>query len=140
MKIGIGSDHAGFELKEHIRQYLTAQGHELQDFGTHSEDSVDYPDFAHPLAKAVDHGELQQAILVCGSGQGVCMTANKYPAVRAALVWNAEVAALTRQHNNANVICLPGRMIDPKVAEAAVEAFLSTAFEGGRHQRRVEKI
>ena len=140
MKIGIGSDHAGFELKEHIRGYLEAQGHELQDFGTYSEDSVDYPDLAHPLAQAVDQGALAQAVLVCGSGQGVCMTANKYPSVRAALVWNAEVASLTRQHNNANVICLPGRMITPEVAEAAIDAFLATSFEGGRHERRVGKI
>jgi len=140
MKLGLASDHAGFEVKEIIKAYLIEQGMEVQDFGTHSADSTDYPDYAHPLAQAVDKQELAQGILVCGSGQGVCMTANKYAGVRAALVWNAEVAQLTRQHNDANVLCIPGRMIDPEVAKSAVNAFLSTEFEGGRHARRVDKI
>lgn len=138
--ISIGSDHAGFELKEIIKAYLESKGLELKDYGTYSEDSVDYPDFAHPVAESVNNGEVEKGILVCGSGQGVCMAANKHPEVRAALVWNAEVATLTRQHNDANIICIPGRMIDPEVAKKAVDNFLETEFEGGRHQRRVGKI
>lgn len=140
MKIGLASDHAGFEMKEVVKAHLIEKGFDVQDFGTNSEESTDYPDYAHPLAKAVNDHDLAQGILVCGSGQGVCMTANKYPEVRAALVWNAELAMLTRQHNDANVLCLPGRFIEPEVARAAVDAFLDTAFEGGRHQRRVGKI
>lgn len=140
MKIGLASDHAGFDMKEVVKAHLLAKGIEVQDFGTHSGDSTDYPDYAHPLAQAVNTQELAKGILVCGSGQGVCMTANKYPEVRAALVWTAELAMLTRQHNDANVLCLPGRFIEPEVARAAVDAFLDTAFEGGRHQRRVAKI
>lgn len=139
-RIGIGSDHAGFAMKEVVKRALIDQGFDVQDFGTDSEGSVDYPDFAHPLAAAVNEGDLPRGILVCGSGQGVCMVANKHPKVRAALVWNAEVAALTRQHNDANVLCLPGRMIAEDVTLAAVKAFLETDFEGGRHQRRVGKI
>lgn len=138
--LSIGSDHAGFELKEIIRKYLEEKGLKYKDHGTYSEDSVDYPDFAHPVASSVNNGEVKNGILVCGSGQGVCMAANKHPQVRAALVWNAEVAALTRQHNDANILCLPGRMIDPEEAKRAVDAFLETEFEGGRHQRRVGKI
>lgn len=140
MKIGIASDHAGFDMKEVVKAYLIEKGIEVQDFGTHSADSTDYPDYAHPLSQAVNNHELEQGILVCGSGQGVCMTANKYPEVRAALVWTAELAGLTRQHNDANVMCLPGRFIEPEVARAAVDAFLGTDFEGGRHERRVKKI
>jgi ribose 5-phosphate isomerase B len=140
MKIGIGSDHAGFPTKEAIKTYLQSQGYEVQDFGTSSEASTDYPDYAHPLSQAVDQGELSRGILVCGSGEGVCMTANKYPGVRAALVWKEELAALSRQHNNANVLCLPGRFIELEEAKKAVDAFLATEFEGGRHERRVNKI
>lgn len=140
MKIGIGSDHAGFPTKKAITAYLLDQGHEVKDFGTHSEDSTDYPDYAHPLSQAINGHELDWGVLVCGSGQGVCMTANKYPEVRAALVWTEELATLTRQHNNANVLCLPGRFIDLEVAKKAVDAFLGTEFEGGRHERRVNKI
>ncbi|MDB4285936.1 ribose 5-phosphate isomerase B [bacterium] len=140
MKIGIGSDHAGFSHKEAIKIYLEGKGFEVKDYGTYSEDSADYPDFAHPVAAAVNDHEFEKAILVCGSGQGVCMTANKYPGVRAALVWNAEVAKLTRQHNDSNIICIPGRMIDIEEAKRAVDAFFATEFEGGRHQRRVNKI
>ena len=138
--LSIGSDHAGFELKEIIRKYLEAKGFQINDFGTYSDDSVDYPDFAHPVAESVSEDDSNRGILVCGSGQGVCMAANKHASVRAALVWNAEVAALTREHNNANVLCLPGRMIDPEEAKRAVDAFLATEFEGGRHQRRIDKI
>ena len=140
MNIGIGCDHAGFPLKEKIKAYLLEKGFEVTDFGTNSEDSVDYPDFVHPLAQAVNSGQLERGVLICGSGQGVCMTANKYSDVRAALVWNAELAALTRQHNNANVLCLPGRFIELEVAQQAVDAFFATEFEGGRHERRVEKM
>ena len=138
--ISIGADHAGFELKEIIKSYLQEKGLEVLDHGTYSEDSVDYPDFAHLVAGSVEGGETPQGVLVCGSGQGVCMAANKHAGIRAALVWNEEVANLTRQHNDANIICLPGRMIDPEVAKKAVDAFLETEFEGGRHQRRVGKI
>ena len=138
--ISIGSDHAGFELKEIIRKYLEEKGLNFHDHGTYSGDSVDYPDYAHLVASAVNAGESERGILVCGSGQGVCMAANKHAQVRAALAWNAEVAALTRQHNDANILCLPGRMIDPEVAKKAVDAFLETEFEGGRHARRVDKI
>lgn len=140
MKIGLASDHAGFDMKEIVKAHLIARGFEVQDFGTHSADSADYPDYAHPLSQAINTGELAQGIMVCGSGQGMCMTANKYPEVRAALVWTAELASLTRQHNDANVLCLPGRFIEPDVARAAVDAFLNSDFEGGRHQRRVDKI
>ena len=140
MKIGIGCDHAGFSHKEKLKTYLIEKGFEVVDFGTESDESVDYPDHVHPLARAVNSGELERGVLICGSGQGVCMTANKYPGVRAALVWTAELAALTRQHNNANILCLPGRFIELEVAREALDAFLQTEFEGGRHERRVEKI
>ena len=138
--ISIGSDHAGFELKEILRHYLEEKGLAYHDYGTYSADSADYADFAHPVAASVNSGAVERGILVCGSGQGVCMTANKYSNVRAALVWNAEVAQLTREHNDANILCLPGRMIDPEEAKRAVDAFLNTKFEGGRHQRRIDKI
>ncbi len=136
----IGSDHAGFEMKETLKAYLLESGYEVKDFGTYSQDSVDYPDYAHPLAKAINDGETEMGILVCGSGQGVCMTANKYANVRAALVWSAEIAGLTREHNNANVLCIPGRFISAEVAKECVKMFLTTSFAGGRHQVRVAKI
>lgn len=140
MKIGIGSDHAGYTLKTAVAEYLTEQGYEVEDFGTYSEASMDYPDVAHPVAAAVDHQKLHRAVLICGSGEGVCMTANKYAGVRAALVWNPEIAVLARQHNDANVLCLPGRFISESDARKAVDAFLNTEFEGGRHSRRVQKM
>ena len=141
MKILMGADHAGFVLKEAVKSFLKAEGVDVHDFGTHSEESVDYPDYVHPLAKEVDHNpDTLKGILVCGSGNGVCITANKYAHVRAALVWNEELAKLCRQHNNSNVLCLPARFIEPEEALACVQAFLHTAFEGGRHKRRVEKI
>lgn len=136
----IGSDHAGFEMKEILKAYLLESGYEVKDYGTYSQDSVDYPDFAHPLAKAINEAETEMGILVCGSGQGVCMTANKYANVRAALVWSAEIAGLTREHNNANVLCIPGRFISAEVAKECVKMFLTTPFAGGRHELRVAKI
>jgi ribose 5-phosphate isomerase B len=140
MVIGIASDHAGFILKEKVKQFLTEKGYEYQDFGTMSETSTDYPDHIHPLSKAVNEGILSKGIAICGSGEGVCMTANKYPQVRAALVWEVELAKLSRQHNNANIICLPARFISESLAFEAIEAFLTTDFEGGRHETRVDKI
>ena len=140
MKIAIGSDHAGFDYKEHLRQKFTEQGFELTDFGAYSTDSADYPDFAHPVAQSVEDGKADFGILVCGSGNGVCITANKHKGVRAALCWNNDLAALARQHNNANVICIPARFVDMETAVSMAQTFLRTKFEGGRHQRRVEKI
>jgi len=139
-RMALGSDHAGFELKEIIMNGLKARGIAFHDFGTYSSESTDYPDFAHAVAKSVNSGEFEKGILICGSGNGVNMTANKYPGVRAALCWNKEIARLARLHNDANILSLPGRFIDPEVALSALDAFLETDFEGGRHQRRVEKI
>jgi ribose 5-phosphate isomerase B len=138
--LALGSDHAGFELKEIIINGLKARGIPFHDFGTYSNESTDYPDFAHAVAKSVNSGEFEKGILICGSGNGVNMTANKYPGIRAALCWNMEIARLARLHNDANILSLPGRFIDPEVALSALDAFLKTDFEGGRHQRRVEKI
>jgi ribose 5-phosphate isomerase B len=139
-KIAIGSDHAGFSLKQVLIEYLTAQGYQVSDFGTYSEASVDYPDFAHPVAASVENDESQFGILVCGSGQGVAITANKHQEIRAALVWDEPLAELSRQHNNANIICLPARFVSVEKAIACVEKFLSTDFEGGRHQGRINKM
>ncbi|KAA6430441.1 ribose 5-phosphate isomerase B [Dyadobacter flavalbus] len=139
-KIAIGSDHAGFPYKEPVTQWLITNGFEVKDFGTYSADSADYADFAHPVASAVESGEYEKGILLCGSGQGVCITANKHAGIRAALVWDAPLAQLARQHNDANVICFPVRFIELETALASVAAFLSTEFEGGRHQARVDKI
>ncbi|OZI06477.1 ribose 5-phosphate isomerase B [Siphonobacter sp. BAB-5385] len=140
MKIAIGSDHAGFDYKKRLADYLTLQGHHVTDFGTYSLDSVDYPDFAHPVASAVETQEADFGVLCCGSGQGVCITANKHQDVRAALVWGRELAELSRQHNNANVICIPARFIAYEIAETCVQTFLDTPFEAGRHATRVGKI
>lgn len=140
MKIAIGSDHAGYEYKTRIIQYLTDQGIEIKDFGTLSTDSVDFPDFAHPTAAAVENAEVDFGILICGSGQGVNMTANKHQGVRSALCWNTDIARLTRQHNNANIIALPARFVAYEYAIEMIEVFLKTPFEGGRHEKRVEKI
>lgn len=136
----IGSDHAGFEYKEAIKQMLEQEGYTVEDVGTHSSESVDYPDYAHPVAQAIEEGKARWGILICGSGNGVCMTANKHANVRAALCWSEEIARLARQHNNANVICLPARFVSLDEAKAMVRVFLSTDFEGGRHERRVNKI
>ncbi len=140
MKIAIGGDHAGFELKEIINAQLRVNGHNCKDFGTHSLDSVDYPDFAHPLASAVEKNEFDLGILICGSANGVAMTANKHQGIRAAICWTEEIASLARQHNNANVLCLPARFISAALAEKIVKTFLATSFEGGRHENRVNKI
>lgn len=138
VRVWMASDHAGFALKAHLKGYLTARGHEVVDVGTHSEESTDYPIWVHALAQQLPAGE--KAILICGSGNGVCMTANRYPHLRAALAWNADIARLARAHNNANILCLPGRFISPDEAEKAVEAFLQTEFEGGRHERRIQQL
>ena len=140
MMIAIGCDHAGYEYKTSIVRMLKQKGYEVADFGTNSPDSVDYPDFAHPVAQAVESGKATHGILICGSGNGVCMTANKHKGIRAALCWKVELAALARQHNNANIICLPARFVSLRLARKMVETFLETPFEGGRHERRVGKI
>jgi len=139
-KIAIGSDHAGFALKNEIIQYLDLTGFIAKDFGTYNESSVDYPDFAHPVADAVDSGLFDFGILICGSGNGVAIAANKHKHIRAALCWNEELAALARQHNNANILCLPARFISTELAKQITTRFLESFFEGGRHEGRVEKI
>lgn len=138
--IPIGADHAGFELKEKIIGYLTKKGYELKDFGCYSTDSIDYPDFGHPVAQMVEENEGMLGILICGSGNGISMTANKHQGVRSALCWKKELAELARQHNNANIITLPARFITIEEGIEMVDVFLSTEFEGGRHQNRVNKI
>ena len=138
--LAIGSDHAGFAYKEMLKPWLTEQGYDLKDFGTYSAESADYPDFAHPLAAAVAQGEFELGILICGSANGVCITANKHQGVRAAIAWLPELAQLARQHNNANVLCLPARFVSEDAAKQIATEFLNTAFEGGRHQTRVGKI
>jgi len=140
MKIAIGCDHAGFPYKKVILDLLETKHVAVLDHGTNSPDSVDYPDFVHPVAKDVESGAAQLGIVICGSGNGVAMTANKHAGIRAALCWETELAALARQHNNANVIAIPARFVSEEKAAAMVDAFLSTEFEGGRHARRVGKI
>ncbi|MFZ4863483.1 ribose 5-phosphate isomerase B [Sphingobacterium sp. Mn56C] len=140
MKIAIGSDHAGFEYKSQLIVFLQELGYDVKDFGTHSLDSVDYPDFAHPVASSVENGENTLGILVCGSANGVAITANKHQGIRAAIAWQNEIAALARQHNNANIVCIPARFIDIELAKKITETFLTTEFEGGRHANRVGKI
>jgi ribose 5-phosphate isomerase B len=138
--LALAADHGGFEMKEFLREKLIAVGYVIADFGTNSSESVDYPDLIHPLANAVNKGEFDRGIILCGSGNGAQITANKYPNVRAALCWSVEQAKLARQHNNANIISLPGRFVSFELAWEMVQVFLDTQFEGGRHQRRVEKI
>lgn len=140
MKIAIGGDHAGFEYKASIIEALEKQGHEVQNFGTDGPDSVDYPDFAHPVSYSVESGKNELGILICGSANGVAMTANKHQGIRAAICWNEELAALAKQHNNANIVCLPARFITLDLAQKIVDTFLREPFEGGRHGRRVDKI
>ncbi|MDE6877659.1 MAG: ribose 5-phosphate isomerase B [Odoribacter sp.] len=140
MKIAIACDHAGFEYKEKLVEYLRSKGNEVKDFGTNSPESMDYPDTVHPLAVAVENGEFEKGIVLCGSGNGVSITANKHQGIRCALCWNVEIAWLARLHNDANVCAIPARFIAYEEAEEIVARFLSTEFEGGRHQRRVEKI
>lgn len=136
----IGGDHAGFDYKKLIIDTLTNAGWKVEDKGTYSTDSTDYPDYAHPVAEMTENGTAAVGILICGSGNGVCMSANKHKGVRAALCWNEELASLARLHNNANVLCIPARFVSIEVATQMVDTFLSTAFEGGRHDRRVQKI
>jgi len=138
--IPIASDHGGFQMKQYLIEKLTQAGYEVVDYGTFSEESVDYPDMIHPLARAIEVGEYPLGIILCGSGNGAQMTANKHPHVRAALCWNVELAKLARQHNDANILSLPGRFIPFELAWEMVQVFLNTPFEGGRHTRRVEKI
>lgn len=138
--IAIGSDHAGFDYKEDLISFLEAKGVQFKDFGTHSTDSVDYPDFAHPVASAVESGEASFGILLCGSANGVAITANKHQGVRAAICWGEELAQLARSHNNANIICIPARFVREGDAEKMVDIFMNTTFEGGRHENRVKKM
>lgn len=138
--IGLCSDHAGFELKEYVKQILDAKGLPYKDFGTSSADSCDYPDFAHPLALAVENGEVYPGLAFCGTGNGIGITLNKHQGIRAALCWQEEIARLARAHNDANVLVLPGRFISKEEATKAVDVFFNTPFEGGRHQRRIDKI
>ena len=140
MHIAISCDHAGFELKEKIKHVLSDKGHSITDYGPSTADRMDYPDAIHPLAKAINDGQIAKGIIICGSGNGVAMTANKYPNVRAGIAWNPELAELTRQHNDANVLSLPARFISEEMALACVDKFLNTQFEGGRHEERVNKI
>jgi ribose 5-phosphate isomerase B len=139
-KIAIGNDHAGYEMKLVVLKWLEEQGYEIENFGTDSQESVDYPDYVHPVASAVENGEFRFGILVCGSGQGVSFTANKHQGIRAALCWNPETAKLAREHNNANILCLPGRFISDEEGIAILKNFMETKFEGGRHQKRICKV
>jgi ribose 5-phosphate isomerase B len=138
--IAIGSDHAGFEYKTEIINWLTQKGYTIKDFGTNSLASVDYPDFAHPTATSVETGEASFGILLCGSANGVCITANKHQGVRAGLSWENDVAKLIRMHNNANIICIPARFVALPLAKEMIENFINTPFEGGRHETRVNKV
>ena len=139
-RIPIASDHAGFEMKEKLVGELEKLGYEVQDLGTHSPSSSDYPDFAHPLAKEISEGMADRGILLCGTGLGMSYVANRYPHVRAAVVWSPEIAELSRKHNDANVLVLPSRFMSEEDAVTIMKTFLDTGFEGGRHERRVEKI
>ena len=141
MKVAIGSDHAGYDYKKHLVNKMKSWGMEVEDCGTHAPDSVDYPDFAHPVAEAVTKKRsVSFGVLICGSANGVAMTANKHPKIRAAICWEKKIALLARQHNNANIICIPARFVTKRTAGTMLKAFLETEFEGGRHQRRVGKI
>lgn len=140
LKIALGADHAGFQLKQELLVFLNSLQYEVKDFGTYSEERADYPDFAHPVALAVENKSYNFGILVCGSGNGVNMAANKHQGIRSALCWNYEIAELARLHNDANVLALPARFISFEEAKKMVEVFLNTAFEGGRHKDRVNKI
>ena len=140
LPVGLCSDHAGYELKEIIKGYLESRDITFKDFGTYSTESCDYPDFAHPCAKAVENGEVYPGIAICGTGNGIGMTLNKHQGIRAALCWQPELARLARAHNDANVLVMPARFIAPEVALECVDVFLATEFEGGRHQRRIDKM
>jgi ribose 5-phosphate isomerase B len=140
MNISIGSDHAGFAYKEAIKLHLEKAGHQVTDCGTFTEASCDYPDYAHAVAASVEKGETDKGVLICGSANGVCITANKHAGIRAALCWEKEIASLARAHNDANVVCLPARFISLESANEITDIFMSTPFEGGRHANRVNKI
>jgi len=140
MKIAIGNDHAGTDYKNRIVNYLESEGHSVRNFGTNSNDSVDYPDFIHPVAEAVSNNDVDLGIIICGSGNGASMTANKHQKVRSALCWTKEITALAREHNDANILSIPARFTSEPQAVEMVKTFLETPFEGGRHQRRVDKI
>jgi ribose 5-phosphate isomerase B len=139
-KICIGGDHAGYHLKEQVKLQLLSMAYEVMDYGTFSETSVDYPDFIHPLAEAITKGEFSRGIIMCGSGNGVNMTANKHAGIRSALCWTIDLVSMARQHNDANILALPARYIDEKLALEMVKVFLDTPFEGGRHKVRIDKI
>lgn len=139
-RIPIASDHAGFEMKEHLRRALTEMGYDVEDLGTHSPASTDYPDYAHPLAEQVEQGKAKRGVLLCGTGLGMSYAANRHPGVRAAVVWTPEIASLARKHNDANVLVLPARFVSEEDGVAILKTWLDTEFEGGRHGRRVEKI
>ncbi|MDE3213266.1 MAG: ribose 5-phosphate isomerase B [Bacteroidota bacterium] len=140
LPVAIGCDHAGFEYKEAIISFLDGKSVTWKDFGTYSKDSVDYPDFAHPVARSVESGEAAFGILICGSANGVAITANKHQKIRAAVCWEEELSELARKHNNANVICIPARFVREGLVERMIEIFMHTDFEGGRHKNRVDKI
>ena len=140
MNIAIGADHAGYDYKAHLVTLLKSAGHTVTDFGTNGPDSVDYPDHVHPLCKHMGENKDTLGVLVCGSANGVAITANKYAYIRAAICWQKELAGLARQHNNANVVCIPARFVNLETAEDILKTFISTDFEGGRHQNRVDKI
>lgn len=139
-KIGIACDHAGYDMKEELKSWLFSNGFEIKDFGANSVQSADYPDFAHPLAYSVEKAEVEIGITICGSGNGINMTVNKHPGIRAALCWNKEISQLARSHNNANICSLPARFINISEAKEIVQAFINTDFEGGRHENRINKI
>ena len=139
-KIGIASDHAGYQLKEFIIGYLDSKGYDVHDFGCHSEESCDYPDYAHPLAEAIEKGELPRGIAMCGSANGITITLNKHQGIRAAICWEPEIASLIRRHNNANIIVFPARFITNDDAVAMLDAYFAAQFEGGRHEHRIEKM
>ena len=140
MKIAIGNDHAGFKIKMVLKEWMLDQGYELTDFGTDSEEPVDYPDIAHPLARSVEKAEFDLGVLICGAGEGASITANKHQGIRATLCWRPEIASLARSHNDANILCLPGRFIEGDVAIEVLKVFLDTPFDGGRHKRRIDKV
>ena len=140
MNIGIGADHAGYELKKTIIGFLKKQGHQIEDFGCYSEESIDYPDYAHPVCESIEKGRNEFGVLICGSGNGISMAANKHSSIRAALSWKPKIAELGRLHNDANIVSIPARFISEETALKIVETFFNTDFEGGRHQTRVDKI
>jgi ribose 5-phosphate isomerase B len=140
MKIAIGNDHAGYEIKQVLKEWLEEEGYDVKNYGTDSPQAVDYPDFVHPLAISVEKGEFDFGVLICGSGQGASITANKHQGIRATLCWMPEIAQLARSHNDANIICLPGRFLEKETAIEILSVFLDTPFDGGRHQRRIDKV